>query len=39
MFVYVKWNSFGPGLLASDLAIEACRVSGWLLPERRLATP
>jgi len=24
MFVYVKWNSFGRGLLVSGLAIKAC---------------
>jgi hypothetical protein len=39
MFVYVKWNSFGRGLLADALAIKACRASPWPLPERRPATP
>ena len=39
MYVYVKWNSFGRGLLASGLAIKACPASLWPLPERRPATP
>jgi len=39
MSLYVKWNSFGRGLLASGLAIKACLVSPWPLPERRPATP
>jgi hypothetical protein len=39
MYLYVKWNSFGRGLLASGLAIKACRKSSWPLPERRPATP
>jgi hypothetical protein len=38
-YLYVKWNSFGRGLLASGLAIKACRASLWPLPERRPATP
>jgi hypothetical protein len=37
-YLYVKWNSFEPGLLASGLAIEACLASPWLLPEQRPAT-
>src|SRR5579859_2328715 len=38
-YLYVKWNSFGRGLLASGLAIKACRAAPWPLPERRPATP
>jgi hypothetical protein len=38
-YLYVKWNSFGRGLLASSLAIKAYRASPWPLPERRPATP
>lgn len=39
MYLYVKWNSLGRGLLASGLAIKSCRVAPWPLPERRLAPP
>ena len=39
MFIYVKWNSLGSGLLASGLAIKACRPAPWPLPERIPATP
>ena len=39
MYLYVKWNSFGRGLLAGGLAIKACRASPWPLPERRPAPP
>jgi len=35
MYVHVKWNTFGRGLLASGLAIKARRASPWPLPERR----
>ena len=38
-YLYVTWNSFGRGLLASGLAIKACRESLRPLPERRPATP
>jgi hypothetical protein len=39
-YLYVKWNSFGAWfLLASGLAIKACRASPWPLSERRPATP
>ena len=38
-YLYVKWNSFGRGLLASRLATKARRASSWPLPERRPATP
>jgi hypothetical protein len=38
-YLYVKWNSFGRGLLASGLAIKARRASLWPLPEWRPATP
>jgi hypothetical protein len=38
-YLYVKWNSFGRGLLASSLAIKACCAFPWPLPERRPATP
>jgi hypothetical protein len=38
-YLYVKWNSFGRGLLASGLAIRARCQSPWPLPERRPATP
>ena len=31
-YLYVKWNSFGRGLLASGLAIKACPASPWPLP-------
>jgi len=37
-YLYVKWNSLGRGLLASGLAIKACRATLWPLPERRPAT-
>jgi len=38
-YLYVKWNSFGRGLLPSGLAIKACLAPRWPLPERRSATP
>ncbi len=38
-YLYVKWNSFGRDLLASGLAIKACRASLWPLQERRPAMP
>jgi len=38
-YLYVKWNSFGLGLLASGSAIKARRTFSWPLPERRPATP
>jgi hypothetical protein len=38
-YLYVKWNSFGRGLLASSLAIKACCAFPWPLPERRPAMP
>jgi hypothetical protein len=38
-YPYVKWNSFGRGLLASGLIIRAYFESRWALPKRRLATP
>jgi hypothetical protein len=37
-YLYVKWNSLERGLLASGLAIRACRASPWPLPERSPAT-
>jgi hypothetical protein len=37
-YLYVEWNNFGRGLLASGLAIRACRASPWPSPERRPAT-
>jgi hypothetical protein len=36
-YLYVKWNSFRRGLLASGLAIKACLASPRPLPERRPA--
>jgi hypothetical protein len=38
-YLYIKWNSFGLGLLADGLAIKTCHASPWPLPERRPATP
>ena len=38
-YLYVKWNSFGRGLLAGGLGIKARRGCRWPLPQRRPATP
>jgi hypothetical protein len=39
-YLYVKWNSFGLGLLADGCAIKACLgFAGHGPPERRPATP